>query len=137
MIPLIAKLFGAGETAETGMKIAEKATDGIIAGIDKSFYTQEEKAIAAKAVLDLQLDFIKTFAGENSEQSKARRELAKMVFKSYFSLIFMCVAVWGFNAEYAKFIFDITVGITWLTTSVAVAYFGPHQLSKVFQWKKK
>ncbi len=136
MIPLIANIFGAGKTAEKGLDIAEKGMDGIISGVDKLFYTEEEKADANLRILKAQLEFVKQFAGENSEQSKARRELAKIVFKSYFALIFMGVTVWYFNAEYAKFLFGIVAEISGLALLVAGAYFGPHQLSKIFQWKR-
>ena len=137
MLPFIANIFGVGKTAEKGLDIAEKGMDWVGSGIDKAFYTEEEKADANLKILNAKIEFVKMFAGENSEQSKARRELANMVFKSFFSLIFMGVAVWFFNKEYALFIFSIVAEISGLSLLVAGAYFGPHQLSKIFQWKKK
>ena len=137
MIPWIANTFGAGKTAEKGMDIAEKATDGIIAGVDKLWFTDEEKAEASQKIIDAQLEFTRMFAGENTEQSRARRELAKMVFKSYFALIFIMVGTWLIDKEFAAFVFTVIVQISGLTSAVAVAYFGPHQLSKIFQWKRK
>ena len=129
--------IGQGARAvEAGANIAEKATGGIINGIDKLFYTEEEKAEAGQKTAATILSFWQTFATENSEQSKARRELAMMVFKSYFALIFMAVAVYGFNDKYASFIFSIVAGLSTLVMMVAGVYFLPHQLSKLDFFKR-
>lgn len=45
------------------------------------------------------LDFHKQFAHENSEQSKARRQLAIMTFKVFFALIFILIGLWKFDPE--------------------------------------
>lgn len=127
-------LFGAPKTIDKALDIGEKITTGVVSGIDKCFYTDEEKAIALQKGSETILEFWKTVAAENTEQSIARRELAKMVFKSYFAMLFMTIAVYGFSKEMAKFIFDVANSYGVLVLGVGGIYFGPHQISKI--WKK-
>jgi hypothetical protein len=109
--------------------------DGVMAGLDKVWFTDEEKSEARQKGSDTLLKFWEVIANENTEQSKARRELAKMTFKVYFSLLLMAVAVYGFDVEYAKFIFSVAGVLTVLVTGIGAIYFGPQQISKI--WKKK
>ncbi|MHC1625559.1 MAG: hypothetical protein ACXQS2_06120 [Methermicoccaceae archaeon] len=128
-------LSGSKKTIEAGADIAKTITGGVVGGIDALFYTDEEKAQAALEGRKVILKYWDTFAKENSEQSKARRELAKMTFQVYFFLLLLCVAVWPLNREYGVFVFNLAVKITWLVGMIAATYFVPHQMSKV--WKSK
>ncbi len=58
--------------------------DGAVSGIDAIFYTDEEKAVAKQKASDTVLKFWDTIARENTEQSQARRILARMTFQVYF-----------------------------------------------------
>lgn len=127
----LSALFSTPHTIDKAVDVGEKITTGIISGIDKCFYTNEEKAEALQKGSETLLNFWKTISAESTEQSIARRELAKMVFKSYFSMLFMTIAVYGFNAEYAKFIFEVANSFATLVLGVGAIYFGPHQLQKV------
>ena len=124
-------IFSTPKTIEKAVDVGEKITTGLISGIDKCFYTNEEKSEALQKASETLLAFWGKTSEENSEQSTARRELAKMVFKSYFSMLFMTIAVYGFNAEYAKFIFDVANSFATLVLGVGAIYFGPHQLQKI------
>jgi len=95
-------LFGAKDTIEA----ATKAGSAISAGLDKIVWTEEEKDDSANKKADTMLKFWQAIAGENTEQSKARRELAKMVFQVYFFLVLASAAVYPFNAEYAKVLYN-------------------------------
>ena len=127
-------LTGGGKTVETAANIAEKVTGGLIAGIDAVWYTDEEKAAAKQKAAETLLEFWKTTANENTERSKARRELAKMVFRVYFSLILIGVGTYLVRPEFSAFVFDVVGKITWLVGLVGGIYFGPHQISKI--WTK-
>ncbi len=131
----IKALFSAPKTIDKAVDIGAKVTDGIIAGIDKLWHTEEEKADAQQKGTETLLKFWEVIANENTEQSKARRVLAQMTFKVYFFLLLAGVAVYKFDAEYSRFIFEVAGTLTALVMGVAAIYFGPQQISKV--WKKK
>lgn len=123
------------DTVEVGGQIVNKATDGIISGLDKIAYTPEEKDDNKIIMRDQIVKMWSTFATENTEQSKARRELANMTFKVFFTLLLGAAAVWYFNPTYAKFLFGLAKEIIWLVGMVGATYFVPHQLSKLKQFR--
>ena len=131
----ISALFSTPKTIDTAVETGAKITSGIISGLDKIWMTTEEKSDAQQKGTETLLKFWEVIANENTEQSKARRELAKMTFKVYFSLLLMAVAVYGFSEKYAAFIFSVAGTLTVLVMGVAAIYFGPNQISKI--WTKK
>ncbi len=133
----IKALFSAPKTIDKAVDVGAKVADGIMSGLDKLWFTKEEKADARQKGTETLLKFWEVVANENTEQSKARRELAKMVFKTYLSLILMAVAVYGFDKEYAKFIFEVAGILTVIVGGIAAIYFGPQQISKIWSKDKK
>ena len=136
---------GAGaalKTAETGSKIVETATNGIVRGVDALFFTDEEKSVANQKAFETILEFHKQFATENSEQSKARREIAKM-------FVVMYAGVLGLGIGFIL-IGDITrlnqliallaaLGFALIIGSIIATYFVPYQFSRlgILQGKKE
>ncbi len=55
-----------------GSETAGKVVDGVKSGLDMAFYTDEEKAIASKKMLDWKLDWLKA----TKPQNVARRVIA-------------------------------------------------------------
>ena len=123
------------KAAENATEIGSKITGGVISGIDALVFTDEEKTQYSAKAGELYLKFWDTFGKENSEQSKARRELAKMTFKVFFFLLLAGVALYKVDKEYAFFIFKTAESIKWLVVMVAGAYFIPHQIGKVYSKK--
>ena len=123
------------KAAENATDIGKTLTDGVVKGIDALVFTDEEKAQYSAKSGELYLKFWETFGKENSDQSKARRELAKATFHVYFFLILSGAVVYRFDQSYAVYLFKIVESITWLVVMVAGAYFVPHQISKVWQGK--
>ena len=68
--------------------------DGLISGIDKIAYTDEEKAEAHQKGTETILKFWEVISRENTEQSKARRILAKMTFQVFF----FCPPPWSISS---------------------------------------
>jgi len=124
------------KAVDTGLKVVEKAVDGIISGIDKAVYTPEEKAIASQKATETIIEMWKVVANENSEQSIARRTIAMMVLKVYFSLMLLGVAIYGYSAEYATFIFTIVKELSIMVAGIQFIYFGPHQIQKLLNKDK-
>ena len=130
---LISGIFTGAKTAEKAVDIADKVTSGFMAGIDKMFYTKEEKADAIQKHSETMLKYWELVTKENTQQSMARRELARMSFQVYFFLILVMVVLCKIDLEWAKFVFETLGMITWLVGMVAATYFVPHQVSKI--WK--
>lgn len=131
---LFAGAKAALNTAETGARIVEKATDGIIKAGDALFYTQEEKAQASQKSYETMLEFWKTFATENSEQSKARRDIANMfvlMFAGVLGLGVGFVLIGDLTRLNNLIAFLGTLGFAWIIGSIIATYFVPHQLSKL------
>ena len=129
------------KTAETGTRIVEKSTDGIINGIGKLVFTEQEKSEinmeAAKAIIDMQ----KAHTIENSEQSKARRYLAMLTFWFHYCFIIGLVILYRIDPDWCNEALTVLVKIdtSYLMLMVAGAYFVPYQLSKlgILNGKKK
>lgn len=124
------------KAAENATEIANKLTGGIISGIDALVLTDEEKIRYKADGVKLQLKFWEAFGKENTDQSKARRELAKATFYVYFFLILSGAVVYKVDQSYAIYLFKVVESLTWLVGMIAAAYFVPHQISKVYTNKK-
>ena len=123
------------KAAENATEIAKTLTGGLVAGIDALVLTDEEKVQYKADGVKLQLKFWETFGKENTDQSKARRELAKATFYVYFFLILSGAVVYKFDPAYAIYLFKIVESLTWLVGMIGAAYFVPHQVSKIYQKK--
>jgi len=125
------------KAAENATELGKTLTDGIVSGIDALILTDEEKLQYTAKSAELQLKFWETFGKENSDQSKARREIAGMTFKVYFFLILAGVTLYKVDSGYAIYCFKVVESITWLVGMVAAAYLGPHQISKIYTKKSE
>lgn len=128
-------IFTTQKSIDKALDVGDKITTGVIAGIDKLWFTEEERVENKQKANETLLKFWEAVATENTEQSKARRTLAQMTFKVYFFLLLAGVSVYRFDAGYSKFIFEVAGNITPLVMGIAAIYFGPQQIAKV--WKKK
>jgi hypothetical protein len=111
--------------------------DGAVSCIDAIFYTDEEKAVAKQKASDTVLKFWDTIARENTEQSQARRILARMTFQVFFFFLLAGAGLFKFDSEWSSFMFQCADKLMFLVSAIGVIYFGPHQLSKVANWKKQ
>ncbi len=103
----------------------------MISGIDKIAYTDEEKAEAHQKGTETILKFWEVISKENTEQSKARRILAKMTFQVFFFFLLAAATVFKFDADLARFLLQLAGKIMFLVSAIGVIYFGPHQLQKI------
>ena len=133
-------LTGTPKAVETGLNIAEKATTGVINGIDAAWFTDEEKSQANQKTQETILEFWKTFATENSEQSKARRDIANLLVKLYVAVVLIGIGMIAFheNAMLDKLVSLLNAvyfGLAFI--SIIGTYFVPHQVSKIWTNKKE
>jgi len=135
LITTLKSFLAAPKAIDKALDVGEKITSGIISGLDKLVFTDEERADIKQKSNELLLEFWGKIANENTEQSKARRSLAMMTFKVYFFLLLAGVVVYKIDTAYSQFIFDVAGTLTWLVSGIAAIFFGPHQLSKVIKKK--
>jgi len=121
------------KTAETAAEAGKSIVDGLISGIDAIAYTNEEKAEARQKGSETILKCWEAISRENTEQSKARRVLAKMTFQVFFFFLMTAAVVYKFDPGYAKFLLELAGKIMFLVSAIGVIYFGPHQLQKVIK----
>ena len=122
------------KTMETAADAGNTIVKGITGGLDVMLLTKEEKVQYTLKGAEIYLKFWDNIAKENTEQSKARRELAKMVFKVFFFFLLSAAVLWKFDQEYSKQMLAYAEYIKWIVSAVTVIYFGPHQIQKI--WKK-
>ena len=129
------------DVTETGKAISL----GIMDGLDHLRFGDQERAELSMKGAEIVLKFWDQTAKENSEQSKARRMLAMLTLRSFFYMIFLAIAcrIFGVLApplvEVSAFILTIALSgiVGGLVISIGAIYFGPQQLSKIVDFRKK
>jgi hypothetical protein len=127
------------------LDIAEKGVSSVISGIDKMFYTDEEKANTFDKRLEMSerlaqahIDMIKATASENSIRSITRRIATFFILGLFsFSLVLSAIG-WMVNDEWAKFVMSALLSISTnpLMLMVAGFFYGSHMVNTFTQGKK-
>ena len=141
----LAKIFGSTKSVETVVETGSKISLGLMDGLDHMRFGEQERAEFSKDGAKIVLSFWEQVAKENTEQSKARRALAMLTLKSFFYMIFLaitCRIVETFVPPLegvATFIIELALSgiVGGLVISIGAIYFGPHQLSKIVDFRKK
>lgn len=116
MKKLFAAIFGTAEHTKTVL-------DAGVAGLDKLFYTAEEKAENAARFGDLYLRYL----AATNPQNLARRLIALVVVGLWALLILAGVALWKFDAAYSAFVFSTLDNIVNVPFMIIVGfYFAAH-----------
>ena len=89
------KLFGSD-------KQLDKLTTGAVSGLDKMFFTKEEKAEASQKLSEWYLRYLEA----TQPQNIARRVIAFMVVGLWTFLVLFGVMAKYFNDAYAVYVFD-------------------------------
>lgn len=141
IIGAIASLFAGGDTA----KAATKVLDAGIAGVDKLFYTDEEKAEARARMGDAWLKLQEMMGEETTARAMTRRILAVGIVGAFIGLILASGGIYGlgyfhpFFIEWANHLYDLaTTNFDMLTLMVATFYYGPYMVGQAINvWKGK
>ena len=115
----------------------QKIIDSVTSGIDKSFYTPEEKADMTKKMTELNLDFVKSTMSENSVRSYTRRIIAVSIVSVFLLLMIFGVVMYFFNPLAGQFIITSTselLGYPFL--AIVVFYFGGSVVSGLVKKKQ-
>lgn len=102
------------------------------AWIGNNKFTAEEQAELSLDLSKGVQKFVVETLSENTDRSKARRNIAETTIKFYLLLIFWCALVFPFNKEWAQMIFNLTTDPTLagLVISISLFFFGSHALAK-------
>ena len=104
----------------------------VASGIDNLGLTSQEKAEGVK-------DFVKDTLSENTERSRARRAVAKLIIYNYLLVFWVAVILVFFNPDITKLIIEITgsfsMGYAFL--AVIAFYFGGYYLGKTRKKKER
>jgi hypothetical protein len=117
-------------SGKKGKEKAFKIIDAAVVGIDKLFFTQEEKAGVSKEIADGVQNFVKQSLDESTARSRTRRTLAIMIMSVYLGLILAASVVYIWSREYALFVFKVVGEITPFALMVAAFFFGAHILGR-------
>jgi len=96
MKKLFAAIFGSSKNTET-------IVDGAVNGIDKLFYTDEEKAEGMEKMRDWYLRYLEA----SQPQNLARRFISVLIVGLFVLLILAAVIAWPFMPYYSEFIFMV------------------------------
>ena len=117
-------------------KVIETGADLIkmgASGIDKLFYTDEEKAEAGRKVMDQVLEMNRIANEESSIRSITRRAIAWVIIGIFciFSISALVVTLMGKTAITASILQLMgTLSLPMITLAVVVFYFGNHIINK-------
>ena len=130
--------------SKTATEAAKNVVDGTIAGIDKAFYTEEERAENFQKRLELfergyqiWLDAQKVLVNETTPRSITRRVLAILILGAFLVLILAAGGVYIFNPVWADWLIKCSGYLKGLSLTVGVFYFGYYAISGVVQTVKK
>ena len=118
-------------------KVATDVVEGAIAGVDKLFFTDEEKADTKIKMQQIWLEAIKTTANESSIRSITRRILAVMIMGSFLFLILASFFCFPFLPTMAAFGLSLAKELSTLTLAVGVFYFGTYAIGTYLFKDKK
>jgi hypothetical protein len=127
----------------SGSKAADAAIDtvgDIRSAIDVLILTEEEKIQYSQKGMDQFLEFQKLNMEQNSERSKARREIAFLIVKAQLLQLFVIGTAWMFNKEWAEFLLKLNTALKIGAAFFAaiVFYFGYYGVQgAIDKFKKK
>ncbi len=123
---LLAKIFGDKDQLD-------KLTDGAVNGLDKIFFTKEEKAEANQKLSEWYLKYLNA----TQPQNVARRMIAFIVVGLWALLVLMGVAVKWINDAYAEYIFTVLGEIVMNPFLVIVGFYFLTHTVRAYQENKK
>ncbi|WP_340112618.1 hypothetical protein [Maribellus mangrovi] len=115
----------------------QKTFDTVASGIDKLFFTAEEKSEASQKAWDQWIEWYKLNSDENSARSKTRRILAILFASFFLFLLLAAAALYWFNEAYSAFLFDLAKEIFPLVSGIMLFYFGYYGWNSIVKNKKE
>lgn len=114
----------------------QKTFDTVASGVDKLFFTQQEKSEAAQKAWDQWLEWYKLSSNENSARSYTRRILAVLFSGVFLGLLIWAATAYLWNADYAKFLFDVAKELFPMVSGILFFYFGYYAVNSMIKTSK-
>lgn len=106
------RLFGDSDTVR-------EIVSGAKAGIDMAIYTEEERAIAAKDVLEFRLRYMEA----TNPQNVARRAIALLIVGLWAVLVLIGVLAWPVSEAFSTHVFRVLDEVVNQPASIIVAFY--------------
>ncbi len=113
-----------------GRKNVTTLVDGAVNGVDKLFFTKQEKADYLEKVAENQLEFLKTTINESSARSLTRRYIAMMIVGIFLLLLLFGAVAFAFDQTWADYILNEAKSLSGLALMVAGFYFGSYAIGQ-------
>ena len=124
----LTSLFSTKKVVDAIPETAGKVVDGVLSGVDKLFFTDEEKTEASQKAMDSIYSFIKTTMDESSIRSITRRILAVMIVFTFLFLLVFGAFLYFLNPAWSARVLECAATLSNLVLAVSVFYFGPYQV---------
>lgn len=112
---------------------ASKVIDGAVKGLDKMFFTKEEKAEANQKLSEWYLKYLAATDGQNI----ARRLIAMIVVGLWAFLVIFGVVIRWFNEKMSDFVFEVLTEVVMTPFSIVIGfYFLTHAVRSYTSSKK-
>ncbi len=102
---------------------SSKHTGTVLSGIDKAFFTKEEKS-----------EYFLKYLAATQPQNLARRLIAVLVVALWALLILIGIVAHYFNEKYADFIFDLLRDVVNTPFTIIIGFYFAAHLARA--WKK-
>jgi len=101
-------------------------------------FTEEERAELNSDTIKSVQKFVVDTLAENTDRSKARREIAVFFIKFYALMLFMAGMTYPLNADWSQMWFSLATSLSvgGLVTAISIFFFGSHALSRHHESKK-
>jgi len=108
------------------------------AWIGNSKFTDEERAEMNASTVKSVQKFVVDTLDENTDRSKARRQIAVFFIRFYAVMLFMAGMTYPINAEWSGVWIALATSLSvgGLVTSISIFFFGSHALAKHSNAKK-
>ncbi len=104
---------------------SSKNTDAMIAGIDKAWFTNEEKS-----------DFFLKYLAATQPQNMARRFIALIVVLLWGFLVLVGVAAYSLDSGFSMFVFDTLKDTVNTPFSIIIGFYFAAHLARAWQGSK-
>ncbi len=112
MISIVKRIFSRPKDAST-------IIDGAVKGLDKMFFTKEERADANQKLSEWYLKYL----AATQSQNLARRFIAMLVVGLWVLLVISGVAIRSISVEYSEYIFKVLTEIVMQPFSIIIGFF--------------
>ena len=130
---ILSFLTGSGKAMDT----ASNVVDGAISGIDKLWFTDEEKSQASSKVLEIVLERARIAGGESTVRSMTRRLVALAFCIPFVLMSLFAIAIYKYNSEWALFSLSVANSWKYIMISIVIWFFGSYGVGYLMDKKKE